>query len=82
MFINTSNLNLHYHNKVIDGFYSMFRADVELYRSDAMLDFEEIDFELEEWEVFSSMVVSLLPSSPLQLPLKLQCVLPNLTVYF
>ena len=48
MFINTSNLNLHYHNRVIDGFYSMFRADVELYRSDAMLDFEEIDFELEE----------------------------------
>ena len=50
MFINTSNLhvNLHYHIRVIDGFYSMFGADVELYRSDAMLDFEEIDFELEE----------------------------------
>lgn len=48
MFINTSNLNLHYHIRVIDGFYSMFRADVELYRSDAMLDFEEIEFELEE----------------------------------
>ena len=50
IFINTSNLHvkLHYHIRVIDGFYSMFRADVELYRSDAMLDFEEIEFELEE----------------------------------